>query len=107
MMVKTTVNFMTENGEHAMTFHTNPQEFDKTLIAMQTLTGEKDNYVICNEDGDIEMTNFSINFRDDYDEHNWSVRILNFLIAAGAHSTLIKAIQLGTIFVIMANICVV
>lgn len=104
MMVKTTVNLMTESGECTLTFYRTPQEFDKTFTAMQELTGEKNRYAIPLEDGYVDSYDHMINFDDDSSEPNLKVRILNFLTAAGAHPTILKAIQLGIVFVIAASI---
>lgn len=107
MLVKTTVDFVTENGECSMTFYRTPQEFDKTFNAMQTITGEKSNYAIYNEDDYIIPASYSISFERETEESNWIVHILNFLTAAGAHSTILKAIQMGVVFVIAASISII
>lgn len=107
MMIKTIVDFMTESGKCSLTFYRTPHEFDKTFTAMQTITGGKNKYVACNEHGCIVPNSHSISFQKDNGEANLIVHILNFLAAAGAHSTILKAIQLGSVFATAARISMV
>lgn len=107
MLIKTTVDFMTENGERTMTFHTNPQGFDKTFSAMQNLTDEKKEYIALDEYNFMEPINYSISLGEVADKPNLTANIISFLCAAGVHPTILKATQMGTVFVLGANISVV